>query len=50
MKIQFNTEKTIIGNEKHEEYFSPLITEGLKMFETHITRKEKSTFPTKMEK
>ena len=40
MKIQFNTDKTIIGNEKHEEYFSPLIAEGLKRFETYITRIE----------
>lgn len=40
MKIQFNTDKTISGNERHEEYFTPLIADGLKRFESHITRIE----------
>ena len=40
MKIQFNTDKTILGNEKDEHYFSTLIAEGLKKFDSHITRIE----------
>lgn len=40
MKIQFNTDKTIPGNEKDQHYFNSLIEEGLKNFESHITRIE----------
>ncbi len=40
MKIQFNTDKTISGNEKDQYYFTSLIEEGLKIFESHITRIE----------
>ncbi|TXD48634.1 HPF/RaiA family ribosome-associated protein [Polaribacter sp. IC073] len=40
MKIQFNTDKTISGNEKGESYFTNLIAEGLKNNESHITRVE----------
>ncbi len=40
MKIQFNTDKTISGNEKDQHYFTSLIAEGLKNFESHITRIE----------
>jgi hypothetical protein len=40
MKSQFNTDKTISGNEKDQYYFTSLIEEGLKIFESHITRIE----------
>lgn len=40
MKIQFNTDKTIDGNEKTQEFYSSLITEELKRYESHITRIE----------
>ncbi len=40
MKIQFNTDKTIRGNEKDQQYFSSMIAEGLKNFESHISRIE----------
>jgi len=40
MKIQFNTDKTINGDEKHEHHFTSLITKELKRFESHITRIE----------
>lgn len=40
MKIQFNTDKTISGNEKDQYYFTSFIEEGLKKFESHITRIE----------
>ncbi|SDD55619.1 hypothetical protein SAMN05421636_10123 [Pricia antarctica] len=40
MKIQFNTDKTISGNEKDQHYFTSLIEEGLKNFESYITRIE----------
>ncbi|TLP80149.1 HPF/RaiA family ribosome-associated protein [Maribacter sp. ACAM166] len=40
MKIQFNTDKTISGNEKDQHYFTSLIEEGLRNFESHITRIE----------
>jgi ribosome-associated translation inhibitor RaiA len=40
MDIQFNTDKTINGNEKHELHFTSLITEALNRFQSHITRIE----------
>ncbi|AUC84633.1 hypothetical protein CW731_04665 [Polaribacter sp. ALD11] len=40
MKIQFNTDKTIPGDEKDQHYFTSLIAEGVKIFESHITRIE----------
>jgi len=40
MKIQFNTDKTVNGNEKHENHFTSIIEKGLKRFESHITRIE----------
>ncbi len=40
MKIQFNTDKTIRGSERDEQYFTSLIEEELKNFESHITRIE----------
>lgn len=40
MTIQLNTDKTISGNEKDQHYFTSMIEEGLKNFESHITRIE----------
>ena len=40
MKIQFNTDKTIGGDEKKQQYFTTIISEGLHRFESHITRIE----------
>ena len=40
MKIQFNTDKTISGNENEQHYFTSWIAEGLENFESHITRVE----------
>jgi ribosome-associated translation inhibitor RaiA len=40
MKIQFNTDKTIIGNEKHEDYFTEWVTDALERYDRHITRIE----------
>jgi hypothetical protein len=38
--VQLNTDKTISGNEKDQHYFTSMIEEGLKNFESHITRIE----------
>lgn len=40
MKIQFNTDKTIKGDESNENYFTSLVSEKLKRFNTHISRIE----------
>lgn len=40
MKIQFNTDKTISGEERQEEYFSNLIAKELDRFNAHLTRVE----------
>jgi len=40
MKIQLNTDKTINGDERHDEHFTSLITEELKRFQSHVTRIE----------
>ncbi len=40
MKVQFNTDKSINGDEKQQDHFTTLINEGLKRFQTHITRIE----------
>lgn len=40
MKIQYNTDKTISGEERNENHFTSLIEKGLKRFESHITRVE----------
>ncbi|MFT6880178.1 MAG: ribosome-associated translation inhibitor RaiA [Algoriphagus sp.] len=40
MKIQFNTDKAIKGDEKHEDYFTSLMEAGLERYEAHITRIE----------
>jgi hypothetical protein len=38
MKIQFNTDKTISGDENQEDYFTSLITEKLNRFQSHQNR------------
>ncbi len=40
MKIQFNTDKNINGDERHQDHFTSIIREGLKRFESHLTRIE----------
>lgn len=40
MNIQFNTDKTISGDDKQQLFFKTLISEKLHRFETHITRIE----------
>lgn len=40
MKIQINTDKSISGDERQQDYFSTIIAEGLKRFQSHITRIE----------
>ncbi len=40
MTIQINTDKTISGEQRSEEYFSSLIAEALQRFDSHITRIE----------
>ena len=40
MKIQFNTDKNINGDEKQEFYFTSLIEGELDKFQSHITRIE----------
>ncbi|MDZ4681964.1 MAG: HPF/RaiA family ribosome-associated protein [Saprospiraceae bacterium] len=40
MKIQFNSDKTIKGDERHQEHFTSLIAEGLTRFQSHISRIE----------
>lgn len=40
MNIQFNTDKTINGDEKHQEYFTSLISNGLRRYESEISRIE----------
>ncbi len=40
MKIQFNTDKTISGEERNQNHFTTVLEEGLKRFENHITRIE----------
>lgn len=40
MKIQFNTDKTVSGEERNEKHFSSMIEHGLKRFEMHLTRVE----------
>jgi ribosome-associated translation inhibitor RaiA len=40
MKIQFNTDKTISGNEADQKYFTDMIAESLNKFDSHITRVE----------
>ena len=40
MKIQFNTDKSISGDERNETFFTTLISEELDRFQSHITRVE----------
>ncbi len=40
MKIQFNTDKTIIGNEKNEDFFTSQIAEELERYKSNISRIE----------
>lgn len=40
MKIQFNSDKTISGEERKQEYFTSQITEELDRFQSYITRIE----------
>lgn len=40
MKIQFNTDKNINGDERNENHFKAIITDSLERYETHITRIE----------
>jgi len=40
MKVQFNTDKTINGDEKSTLYFTGLVENGLKRFDSHISRVE----------
>ena len=40
MKIQFNTDKTVNGDERNQEFFTAQIAEELKKFQSHITRIE----------
>jgi ribosome-associated translation inhibitor RaiA len=40
MKIQFNTDKTIIGNEEHEDYFTKWVTDAIKRYESRLSRVE----------
>lgn len=40
MKIQFNTDKTINGTDRNEDYFSDLIANELDKYQSHVTRIE----------
>jgi len=40
MIIQINTDKTLNGDNRHQEYFSSQIKEELERYESHITRVE----------
>ena len=40
MKIQFNTDKTINGDERNESFFTNQISEALQRFDSKITRIE----------
>ncbi len=40
MTIQFNTDKTIHGDKRQQDYFSAQIAKELEYFQSHITRVE----------
>lgn len=40
MKIQFNTDKNINGEERNEDFFTSQIAEELSRYQSHITRIE----------
>lgn len=40
MKIQINIDKAIHADDRYQDYFSTLISDSLKRFESHISRVE----------
>lgn len=40
MKIQFNTDKTINGDDRHQKFFTTQIADELERYESHISRIE----------
>lgn len=40
MKIQFNTDKTVNGADRHQDYFISQITKEIKRYQSDITRIE----------
>lgn len=40
MKIQFNTDKNVKWDERHNEHFNAVLAEELKRYSSHITRLE----------
>jgi ribosome-associated translation inhibitor RaiA len=40
MIIQYNTDKTINGDERHQDFFNSQIADEFKIYEPHITRIE----------
>lgn len=40
MKIQINTDKTINGDKRHNDFFSSQLAQKLKRFDSHLTRIE----------
>ena len=40
MKIQFNTDKTISGEKRNQDFFTSQITEELDRYQSHISRIE----------
>ncbi|MFT6872701.1 MAG: ribosome-associated translation inhibitor RaiA [Roseivirga sp.] len=40
MKIQFNTDKAINGDERHQDHFTAIIADALDRYESHLTRIE----------
>lgn len=40
MTIQYNTDSTISGDQRNQEFFTTLITEEMENFSNHITRLE----------
>ena len=40
MKIQFNTDSEINGDERHQDFFTQQIEDSLDRFQTHISRIE----------
>jgi len=40
MTIQFNTDKTIKWDQRHDEHFNTVLAEELKRYSSHITRIE----------
>jgi hypothetical protein len=40
MKIQFNTDKNVDGDEELREFLIPVLSDGLRRFNDHVTRLE----------